>query len=490
MAEQLALVKTYDFESDQGTVSLLSNTDGFDVAYQGWAPNVTPARGEFVNQAITLRVQGTSTDHIATNLQKLADKAEECRLYYANGARDYAVWFRVQFYGETKGRQTLVKEIQHEPASSVYDVALRNAYHWNKYTLGISHHPWWEGTANGSITASSVNAIGGTATVATVIKGDLPARMAQVKITSNTGTIFPYGRAWLGVKSSLYSPAGSAITYWSFASPADTAYRFRAAGTEAIFGTADSTAQAGSAMVIPYGLTSDAIYADFIGLGVGAVTTTPSRLYGKYLVLLRAKLPGTASEWMVRLQTGWMNDYSQAGAVLKLPRTKVYPRVYVNSLSTSNIWKMYELGEVQIPENTTFKSQLDHKKYTLFLNAQSISGSVNLWVDGFVLIPTDGGFCKVSTDNPASGTAFNSSGTAWVLNANSPDGRSEAISYTVVGGATAIYSSNDPVVQGGLYPGTVCIYAACESNEQSLKTQSMQVEIKFYERWKEIRGND
>src|SRR5512139_2473849 len=112
MAEQLSLVKGYDFEADQGTVSLISNTDGFDVAYGGWTPNVTPDRTGNVQEALTLRVQGTSTDAIATSLQKLADKSEEALRYQQNGSRDYAVWFRVQMNGETKGRQSLVHELR------------------------------------------------------------------------------------------------------------------------------------------------------------------------------------------------------------------------------------------------------------------------------------------------------------------------------------------------------------------------------------------
>src|SRR5512139_726116 len=162
MAEQLSLVKGYDFEADQGTVSLISNTDGFDVAYQGWTPNVTPDRTGKVQEALTLRVQGTSTDAIAASLQKLADKTEEVRKFFNDGVEDYAVWFRVQLNGETKGRQSLVHELQHEPASSVYDYALRQNYHWNQYTLGITRSPWWEGTAVGTVTASSVSMYGGT----------------------------------------------------------------------------------------------------------------------------------------------------------------------------------------------------------------------------------------------------------------------------------------------------------------------------------------
>src|SRR5512139_223681 len=270
MAEQLSLVRGYDFEADQGTVSLISGTDGFDVAYQGWKPGVTPDRKGYIDEAITVRVQGTSTDAIAASLQKLADKAEETQRYYTNGARDYAVWFRVQFNGESKGRQSLVREIRHEPASSVYDYALRQTYHWNRYTVGITHEPWWEGTACGTVTIGTINTCGGTSLYSGTINGDLDARWAQVKIT-NMGTmqVFPQGEMWLGYKSNRFGSVGSFVPYISLGGTIADPY-WRAGGTAA--STADATAKGGTSRYYDGG-TSGQYFME--GIPLRCITTQP-----------------------------------------------------------------------------------------------------------------------------------------------------------------------------------------------------------------------
>lgn len=78
MTEKLELVKGYDFVADSGTVSLLSGTDGFDVAYRGWTPSGKVERDGIIREAITLRVDGTSTNAIATSLQKLCRSDLKC----------------------------------------------------------------------------------------------------------------------------------------------------------------------------------------------------------------------------------------------------------------------------------------------------------------------------------------------------------------------------------------------------------------------------
>lgn len=497
MAEQLALVKTYDFETDQISVSLIGNTDGFDVAYQGWTPRVTPnKRTGLVSEAITLRVQGTSTDAIATSLQKLADMAEDAQRYFTGGARDYAVWFRVQMSGETKGRQSLVYELRHEAASSVFDVGLRSSYHWNKYTLGIDRAPWWEGTACETITAGTVNTCGGTWLFSGTVKGDLNARWAQVRITNmGTHAIFPQGQVWVGIKSSRYGPAGSFVPFWSLAGT--IAYDSNRIIGFAYY-TADATAKGGTSAVFEGGSVTAGPYL-MAGIPLCAVTSSPSYYRGDYRVLLRARLSGTAL-YLMQLKTGWKLDYSWSSlsdpGYQVFPNAQSYPRVAIeystedmlSKNAYTNRWHFYDMGEVTIPPTTHYRSQITLDDFSLLVYAEWISGTGDLYLDGLVLIPLDGFmYAGYSQIGEMSGTALYA--------VQSPDGVMQAATLAKVdtgyGTADTWGGMNTPSFRGGMVPGTAALMVvAAESYYQSLTTTNVAVEIKYFERWKEIRGND
>jgi len=497
MAEQLALVKGYDFESDQGTVSLLSNTDGFEPAYGGWVPKTSIGRRDYVSQAITLRANGTSTDDVANNLQKLALKAEEAIRYYENGARDYAVWFRVQFSGETKGRQTLVRELRHEPASSVYDKALRSSFHWNKYTLGIDHYPWWEGTACGTITSGTVNTIGGTISFGT-INGDLDARIAQIKVTNmGTHAIWPRGRVWIGVKSNRFGTvAGTFTPYWSFAGTCrDDIYRVTGGCTAVV----DASAKGGTSAVWYYGSGGTAYNTEYFmyAVSLAAVTTKAETHRGNYRVLLRAKTNGSA-QYLVRLKTDWLYDYTglSTRANTSYPNAKTYPRVSIEKSGATEFakygdaWHYYELGDISIPPSSYFKNQGANDFYSLLLYAERISGTFALYMDGFVLIPKDGFVYAGNISDSRDSTG----GTSLYV-VQSPDGvlQSNIMEPIAIYGGTSNswVSVNTPQAIGGMPIGTGgLVVIAADSLTQSLINTNMAVEIKYFERWKEVRGND
>ena len=145
MAEQLALVQKDDFTADIDQISLISETDGFKAAYGGWKQQATPDKNGHIIETIKLRARGTSIDNLASKLQGLADKAWQVERYAPIDR--YPVWLRAQLPGETSARQAFVYGLEHEQASSVFDVALRNQYRLNEYMLAIERSPYWEGTA-------------------------------------------------------------------------------------------------------------------------------------------------------------------------------------------------------------------------------------------------------------------------------------------------------------------------------------------------------
>lgn len=507
MAEQLLFVRTYDFEADQDSVSLLNRTDGFEPAYGGWTPNVTASKKGFVSDAITVRVQGTSTDHIASNLQKLADKAEEVQRYIANGARDYAVWFRVQMYGETKGRQTLVQELRHEPASSVYDVGLRNSYHWNQYIIGIDRAPWWEGTACGTVSSGSVSIVGGTFAFGTV-KGDLDARIAQVKFTQGTQYVFPYGQSWVGVKSNRYGAASSVNYWWSLSTPTYPANLITTGDLGS--NVADATAKGGTSVVFSgySGATAPLRYVR--GLQLSALTTSPQYYRGDYKLLLRARLAleANTTEYLAQIRLAWAGDtttgFSGDMAFNTWPNALVLPRVTVsNTYDDKGFWHLYDMGDISIPgESSQFISQASLSSYAIILYAQRVSGTASIYFDGFVAMPRDGYMWagNQGREYDYSLLALSSGSTANMYAVNGPDGRQQAVTLN----GTVPISSNNVLFVNGIPPGTGGIvvvagesYFICGGNLPTpgwiggnYLAGSAGVEIKYFERWKEIRGND
>lgn len=485
MAEQLALVKTYDFQSDQGTVNLLTRTvDGFEPAYEGWTPNVTPDRTGRVQQAITLRVQGASTDAVAASLQKIADKSREVDQYFSSGNEKYAVWFRVQMSGETKGRQTLVQELRHEPASSVYDVSLRSAYHWNKYTLGISHAPWWEGTACGTISYSgSLTFLGGTIGYA-AINGDLSARIASVTMNTQAALIdiaathiFPNADVWIGVRSNRFGTANLFQPFWNFA-PA--VFSDGAGEGTAI---ADTKAKSGTALTMTS--VSNTTRKFFGGVTLG---TAERNHRGQFLALARARISGSGGEASLQLYTAYANDCANLGlgTARAYGNASIYPRVILQT-SAGTPYKFYEMGVIDIPGYHTGVGAYGAGDYSFILYMQTISGTPSVWVDGICLVPTEGMASIKYSGNAGSYTVTD---VDISLNAyNSPDG--QAHSYFLTDSDVRL-SNGAPLITAGIPPGDSGIIVVAGQNQGSAAKEFYfkTLSLRYFERWQEVRGND
>ena len=506
MAEQLLLVRTYDFEADQDSVNLLTRSvDGFEPAYQGWIPNLTPDRNGRVKEALTVRVNGASTDALATSLQKLADKAEQTRRFYADGIEDYAVWLRVQTSGETKGRQSLVYEVRHEPASSVFDASLRASYHWNKYTIGIDRAPWWEGTAAGTITASSVSMYGGTFSYGT-INGDLAARMARVRmepltiaVPQGTAAIWPYGQFWLGFRSNRYSSTPSAWVSWRNAvSPGA-----EVTDTYAVGGTAIRSAYHNGTVDFTDNYLISTETMDTMTGG------TPEHMFGSFLVLARAKAAyvgtadfyeGTSSlNFYLHMVAGFSQDSNTSLGVYRNARH--YPRVAasvrIEGTTNNADYYFYELGEVTFPPPGRKNSTTDWGAFSIYIladppsNMSDFAGTAYLYLDGMAFIPTEGLYwggrdASGLYDAPSTNVA---GGSVAYYGYNGPDDRSNAI-VAGTGLPSYTYGANQPYYKGGIPIGSGIGVLAANALMSSGTAWKANIELRTVERWQFLRGND
>lgn len=500
MTEKLEFVKGYDFQSDQGTVSLLDYTDGFNVAYEGWVPRNRADRDGRVRETITVRVEGTSTNDLIANLQKLAEKAEETKRYFSHDAKEYAIWFRAQMEGESNTRQSLIYDIQHQAASSIYDYSVRQRYHLNDYVIGIERAPWWEDLTPGTISGTP-NASGSAFTFGT-IQGDLPARIAEVKIdnvgTTSTWWTWPFGRAWVGFKTERYAPAGSFVPYWSLGAPPDPYAGDDMSGIITGDDTVatDTTTIGGTRVVFEYFSGNAGLQRFVRGLVTSAVTTKSDHLWGDYLVLLRARL-STYGTVLVQMKTAfdydsYLESEIDTGSRI-FPNARVYPQVPITATLTNygTAWHFYELGRISIPPSSHSYSQQDIRRWGMMLYAKNEGGTPHLYLDGFVLVPLEG-FVFVGAPGATYKGANAQTANAFLV--NSPEGIVQAYSQ---GGNLGIPTWNEAVVianlsclvEGGVPVGSGGeIYVVADNNFGHLKNAKSAVTIKYYERWKEARG--
>jgi len=471
MADLLTLVRTYDFASDQGTVSLVTGADGFEAAYQGWTPKGIPNNDGIIREAITLRASGASIDALATSVQKIADKAREAAQFFEDASEPYAVFLRVQLDGESKARQSLVYNIEHQAASSVYDATFKSRYHLNEYSVGIERAPWWEATEAGTITQGSVIALGGTFAFG-AINGDLPARLARLRLSSSAsatnGSIFPYGKAWVGFRSNRFGTATSFVPYWDLAH-----VNWGASGTA----VANSLARTGTALQWA-GTPSWTLVG---GMQLDDLTATPGNLRGEFLFLLRACVAGSAT-YSVRMTTRW----SWEGTA----DAQVFPRARFASTGGS-IFAIEEMGIVNIPHGRSIASAIqsgDIGGYTVELLANRESGTAKILFDSFYLIPTEG-MASIESSN----LAGINTGSSSAFLVNGPHGEVEG---AMLDDSTApqLYPQTvgAPLVYKGIPPGDggIVVVVATNYNGAINDKNVVTATINYYARWQGLRGND
>jgi len=527
MTDILQLVRTYDFRADQTSVDLFTAaTDGFETAYEGWVPASSKAnRYDRVIETITLRAQGTSTAALANAVQKLAGKAWEADRFTNAPVEEYGVWLRVQLDGETSARQSLVYEVDHGPASAVYSVMMRQGHRLNEYTLGLERAPWWEGTAMGTISASTVACLGGTFAYSG-ITGDMPARLAAVAVqqyydaTNGTVRIWPNGQMWLGFRGTRFGGTPGA---WTAKKAVNADFQVQGSGIRGISSNpaADTLAANPSGTVRTYGLI--ALNAGMKRLGfytMGEISgSAPVNMFGSFVVLARMRIfegsgtalniGGTGDIYHVRMATGFARDTNEMVESYDDDSTYLnhhyYPRVPVRG---GKNWKLYEMGEVVFPPTRrTTMSGIDLNDFSIFLYGERIaqSGTPYLALDTLYFIPTGEGYYYAG--RPLEQAYYNPPGSLTIWGYNGPadectayiggtaSGRREALA-----GGDRAYGVAAPYYRPGLTAGTGIVVLAMDANNsgtaatggaynnRQYATWKVNVDLWYAPRWQSLRG--
>ncbi len=372
MTAILKLVRLDDFAADVDSIDLLSG--GFSLAANGYAPAVAPINAKSVHETITLTLQGTSTDDLALMVQEIDRKIKQVQWWIEDSnVERYQVWLRVQMDEESNPRQAQLVNI--EPSQKVNEFTTQETADHTivEYQIGIERTPFWEQPYPYPSTTqlSNVNVIGGVATLAEVIHGDVPARLLRLGAFKNDASA-GLSNFWYGWKTSRFGTKVNFVPVWSLAlgSGRDT-------DTTVV---ADATAYNGDKITCTFATVTTLLQRTVIT--VANVTANYNDQRGTYDVLLRAKMSDTS---VARVRIGYSLS---SGTTLLGP-------VYRNRVPISGTaWKIYEMGTISIPPQRIYNSQ-SVKFFGINISAELYSGTGDIDMDCFILIPRDDGSMAV-----------------------------------------------------------------------------------------------
>jgi len=286
--------------------------------------------------------------------------------------------------GETGERRALVRSISLSLLSPVLDATGEPVSHGMKVRVALVREPYWERTAaTAAGTNSAVSNFGGafdyTAGGGVDTVGDAPARINNLLIEQSSITEYNY--AWIGFRSaSKHGTLANFVPLWEL----EDATTF---GNDTGV-TIDATASPGGAgnTKLTCDFFSDTTWANRVWLKLSDVTANYSDNYGRFLVILRAKVD-SGLVVNVGLHSGII------GYPVELGRVRV----------DATLWTAYPLGIVEIPHRRLDTLDLlaasYDADYALGINAEKVSGGagLDLHMDCLHLIPIDELF--IYTDN-------------------------------------------------------------------------------------------
>lgn len=376
MARQLKLVRLDDFISDIDSIDLFAG--GYSLAEDGYTPMVAPLGATSVHEVITLKIQGSSKDNLATLIQAVDAKIKQVQWWLDDpGIERYQVWLRVQQDNETNARQAQIVNILPPDKIRVFQPEEYNNNYIGEYSIGIERTPYWEAPYTYPTTTGmdNLNIIGGTATLSETINGDVPARLARLTVVtdSSSGRVSDF---WAGWKTSRFGASANFIPVWELHNGAEMDV-----DTTAV---ADATAYDGTKITTTFSADATLILREKIL--VSDVTTAHSGVLadqrGSYLVLLRAKMSDTSIA-RVRLAAGQFSG------------SKFNSPVYRSRIVISGTgWNLYEMGNIKIPPSR-LPVGYTFPNFALGFYAERISGSGSLDMDCAILIPIDDGAVKM-----------------------------------------------------------------------------------------------
>lgn len=463
----MATVKIFRGGAARGyteVVDLFGNSGGFKIAFGGWSPRVGRYLGnnawENVIDTFTLRVEGTSHNNLASNLQTLDDAVRRALDDLSGGLALNLAWLRVQLDDESELRQSLIVNIGRDFNSGLLGPPTSPGNFVREYSVAIEHVGVWEAafTKFAGSSTTAIDTLGGTLDFSTI--GNAPGRIYALDIIGNTGG--PLTEFWLGFRSDrLTTPPGDRTDFEPLWECEDGA-----AGTDTS-SSADGTASGGSKMTCTF---ADETMQPRVTVELQDVVSAAQResFQGAYQVLLRAKVTSSRIA-RVRLLSGYSSTNGW----------RIGGRVRVNSTD----WLLYSLGKVQMPPFRTPEalgaSYVD--LFALRIEAESESGSGNLDMDALILIPQSEGAVYISGGSVQSGGGR-------IVFRQMPDGESQVQSLN-----SSLRVDDQPEFSEerlGIPNGDVRMTFVAQRASLHVLGDAASITLNYIPRWQTLRGSE
>lgn len=462
---QLQLVKRTDTGSagdgDIDSVDLLSLP--IELQYEGWQQATPAQQGQTtVDDVITLVLNAGNDDALAAALQSIDNKVKQTA-WGQEPLNPVGVWLRSRLATETNQRQSFIKALKRSPLAITDPLAYNSII--QKYQLGITRMPVWENVGSTKILSGNVTANGFKMTYS--VSGDAHARVSDMAIFGKSvgAAADLYREVWFGAKGDRYG-----VTPANFASVWNVAAHTLVAGVDSTQ-VADTTGLANFKLSCDFGTTTT--------MAIRALsqcsehTAYPNDQRGKYIMLLRAKTSDASLSVNVR---GCMG-YQDTNNLAYLPR---YP------ISSANGgWKYHTIGTVKIPATDGFWQQ-DLTYSTLGIAAEKVSGSGNLEIDSFILIPAEHSCHALYPSSLGIGT-LSGVETRGLLTVR-PDQKMYATIYATTPTNVNIVSAPMDAPSWSLPTGSNNIIVGCVQSTYSLKADMTAIIAGIYPSYSSLRG--
>ena len=378
MAAQVKLVRRGDFSSDISSLSLFNYEDGFSLARNGWTQMVAHDDDASVSEVLTLHIESTDHDDLASKIDALDDKIREVA-WYRDSSERYGIWLRTQMPDETEARQALILNARGSNTASLYAPPVSPGNFMREgYELALERMPWWEATSSHAYTTSSLSCLGGMESYG-IVYGNKPSRIARTNFVGSAagagGGEDPLYEFWMGFRTDRFGDRTNFVPVWDIGQSNDST------PSNDTSSVSDTTAEGGYKWRCSFGADLDPAMLKRVSTAVMSHTSNYADQRGEYVVLVRMKV-GSGTTCHIRLEDGF--TYTSA--------LRAQPRVKVDSTS----WYLYPLGTVNIPPSRGIVEADFLRQYGFDIYAERTAGSSYLDMDCLILIPYNEGFIHVS----------------------------------------------------------------------------------------------
>jgi len=438
--------------------------------------------GEDVEENISLFIDDTSDNALATEIQLFDDLILRVKRYRENPSYETPVWLHAKLANESGERRAPVKQLSYTLTSGAFTPDARQSK--QSMQLSVVRGGYWEettGTQYGGLAAVAGASVewdytGAVTVAAHDVVGDVPARMGVLLFVNATE---PLDKIYAGIRSADVRRITDYTSIWECEDGTNTAR----GADDAISEVDLSSPGSGSGAFVVGTPSASDTWEEYFSINIDDVygLNVPSyynAAFGTFLWLLRCKVGAASNTFQVQLRWGYEGmadaDYVR-GPIVEV---------------TNTAWDYAEMGVQKIPPR-------DVKALTRATLNESFEGlvSVQVWVKrtlGASTLKLDC-LCPIAVDEgyvilKEAATAVSDA----IIFCQEPAGRAYGYSFLSTASVVKICTLDSGAF--ALPPGDGRVDLVYTRDGSSVLTDTIEVSSTvltlYYERWRTMRGSE